>query len=232
MKLFAGITVNEGGMNMSVRAMRSEIKMFQLVTNNITRFGQVGYQKKIPVKTSFAEYIGSHGVDAITDTTPGRMRRTANPLDLILEKSGYFQVKGKETIKLTRDGRFEIDKDGYLVNLDSEKVLGADGEPIKFKTVPGELKDILIDPDGTINIYSRAMNAKIIVGRLGVASEDGTPVREVTVRQGYTEDSNVNLADEFFNILPYRRNFEANRQAFIMQSDNQNKLIQTLGRGQ
>lgn len=232
MKLFSGITVIDDGMNESIRGMRSGMKLLQLITNNITRFGVVGYQKKIPIKTSFAEYIGSHGVDAITDTTPGRMRLTGNPLDFIIETNGYFQVQGKDAIKLIRDGRFEISKDGYLITLDQEKVLGSDGEPIHFEKIPGNFKDIKVDPDGTINLYNKDYPKKIFVGRFSIASEEGTPIKEGVVRQGFVEESNVNLADEFFNMIPIRRNFEANKQAFILQSDNINKLIQMLGRGQ
>lgn len=232
MKLFSGITVNEGGLNESIRGMRSEMKLLDLITFNITRFGKVGYQKKIPVKTSFAEFIGSHAVEGITDTSPGRMRLTGNPLDVVIEKSGYFQLEGKDGVKLTRDGRFEIDKDGWLRSLNKEKVLGSDGEPVFFDKIPGDYKDIIIDSDGTINLYNRKYAQKVFVGRLGVASEDGTPVRDVTVRQGVVEESNVVLADEFFNLIPIRRNFEANKQAFMIQNDNLNKLIQMLGRSQ
>lgn len=230
MKLFGDVIINDGGMNMSIRGMHSELKLLDIITKNISRFGTPGYQKQIAVKTSFSEYIGSHAVEGITDTTPGRMRSSANPLDIIIENRGYFQVKGKNAIKLTRDGRFQLDKEGYLLSLNNEKVLGTDGEPIKFAQIPGDLKDIKVDEDGTINIYNRTYNQKETVGRLGIASEDGIPVRDVVVRQGFIEESNVNLADEFFNILPLRRNYEANKQAFILQNDNINKLLQMLGR--
>lgn len=232
MKLFSGITINESGPNMSIRGMRSGMKLYDIITSNITGFNMPGYQKKVAVKTSFAEYIGSHAVEGITDTSPGRMLSTGNPLDMIIEESGYFQIQGKDTVNLTRDGRFEIDKDGYLVSLAQEKVLGADGEPIHFKEIPGEYKDIKVDDDGTINIYNKTFNKQFIIGKLGIASEDGTPARDAKVKQGIVEASNVNLADEFFSMLPIRRNFEANKQAFVLQNENINKLIQMLGRGQ
>lgn len=232
MKLFSGITINESGPNMSIRGMRADMKLYDIITSNITGFNMPGYQKKVPVKTSFAEYIGSHAVEGITDTSPGRMLATGNPLDMVLEENGYFQLQGKDTVNLTRDGRFEINKDGYLVSLGQEHVLGSDGEPIRFKEIPGNYKDIKVDDDGTINLYNRTYNKKFIIGKLGIASEDGTPAKDAKVKQGTIEASNVNLADEFFSMLPIRRNFEANKQAFVLQSENINKLIQVLGRGQ
>jgi flagellar basal body rod protein FlgG len=230
MKLFGGITVVDDTKSIAVRGMRSQMKLLEMITTNISRFGMPGYQKKIPVKTSFSEYIGSHAVDGITDTQPGRIRRSGNPMDFALEEHGYFQSAGPNGIKLSRDGRFEINPEGYLINLNKEKVLGADGEPIRFQYIPGDLKDITVDSDGTVNLYNRTYKQKVIVGRLSIAAEDGTPAGEVKVRQGFVEDSNVNLADEFFNLIPIRRNFEAQRQTLIINSGNYDKLLQMLGR--
>mgnify|MGYP006200332063 CR=1 FL=1 len=70
------------------------------------------------------------------------------------------------------------------------------------------------------------------VGALGVVSQDGSTAAEVDVKQGYVEDSNVYLQKEYTSIMPVRRQFEANRQLFIMQSDQLSKMIQELGRPQ
>lgn len=232
MKLFGDVTVNVNGMNGSVLGMYSQMKMLNAISQNIARFGQAGYQKQIPYKTSFAEYLGPFGIDTITDTNPGRMRASGNPLDCALQTKGFFQIQGSKTVRMTRDGRFNLDKNGYLLSLTNETVLGADGEPIKFTKIPGNLKDIKIEPNGGIYIYNRAMSQKEYVGKLSIASEDGTPLREFEVTQGYVEDSNVVLADEFFNMITLRRNFEGNRQAFIIQKENIDKLLQLMGRSQ
>lgn len=232
MKLFAGISVQEGGIYDSIRGMRADMKMMDFITQNMMKFGQVGYQRQIPVKTSFAEYIGSHGVEAITDTSPGRFRLTGNPLDLIVAEKGYFQIQGQNSVEMTRDGRFKIDKNGFLVSLDDKKVLSASGETIHFAEIPQDYKDVKVDEDGSIYMYNRAYKQKIFVDKLGVASETGTLLDSAKVQQGYVEDSNVVMSDEAFNILPIRRNITANKQAFMIQNENMNKLIQMLGRGQ
>lgn len=232
MKIFGGITVNDSGINSSINSMRSEMKMLEIISDNIAHFGRPGYQRKIATKTSFAEYIGSHAVDSITDTAPGRFRQTGNPLDLIIENKGYFQIKGPKTIKLTRDGRFQFDKEGYLLSLGNEKVLGTDGEAIKFKRMPEDLSDIQISTDGTVCLYNKTYNQKEIIGKISVLNEDGSIASDISVKQGFQEDSNVDLTAEFFNLLPIRRTFDANKQAFMIQNENFSKLIQVLGRGQ
>lgn len=232
MKLFGGITVQEGGIYESIRGMRAEMKMMDYITKNMMRFGQAGYQREIPVKTSFAEYIGSHGVESITDTSPGRFRLTGNPLDMVVRQKGYFQVQHNDSIELTRDGRFKINNEGFLVSLENKKVLSASGEPIQFESIPEKYKDVKVNEDGSIYLYNRAYDKRIFVDKLGIASETGTLLDSAQVSQGYTEDSNVVMHDEAFSLMPIRRNITANKQAFMLQNENKNKLIQMLGRGQ
>jgi flagellar basal-body rod protein FlgF len=73
---------------------------------------------------------------------------------------------------------------------------------------------------------------QLLVGRLAVVTETGEPAGKVDVKQRMVEDSNVFLQREFTEMMPIRRNFEANRQLFIMQSDSLSRMIQELGRAQ
>ena len=68
------------------------------------------------------------------------------------------------------------------------------------------------------------------MGQLSVVASNGSITTDIDVRQGFTEDSNVTLQSEFFNIIPVRRNFEANRQLYIIQNDELSKTIQELGK--
>ena len=49
------------------------------------------------------------------------------------------------------------------------------------------------------------------------------------VKQGYNEYSNVSLQNEFISMMPIIRNFEANRQIFMIQNQNLQKVISQLG---
>ena len=48
------------------------------------------------------------------------------------------------------------------------------------------------------------------------------------VKQGYNEYSNVTLQNEFLAVKPVVRNFEANRQIFLIESTNLQKVISQL----
>ena len=47
--------------------------------------------------------------------------------------------------------------------------------------------------------------------------------------QKFNEYSNVSLQNEFIGMMPIIRNFEANRQMFLIQNQNLQKVINQLG---
>ena len=49
------------------------------------------------------------------------------------------------------------------------------------------------------------------------------------IKQGYNEYSNVALQNEFMSLMPIIRTFEANRQIFMIQNQNLQKVISQLG---
>jgi flagellar basal body rod protein FlgG len=229
-----GYVYANDGLTISVKSMHTQMAMLNVHTDNIANFGIPGYQRKKAVVTSFAEYIGPNAVDTATDTEIGRVRRSGNPLDVALNTQGYFQkVNALGAVELTRDGRFQLDKDGYLRALDDKQILSAAGIPIKFSVIPQDLeKQVKITPSGEVQVYEPQKGKMISMGKIGISNEKGVAASEVDLRQGYVEDSNVMLQDEFVAIMPLRRQFEANRQMFILQNDALSRMIQELGRTQ
>lgn len=67
------------------------------------------------------------------------------------------------------------------------------------------------------------------VATIGVVDANGLLVMEPKVKQGYNEYSNVSLQNEFIGMMPIIRNFEANRQVFMIQNQNLQKVINQLG---
>ena len=229
-KIFGGISFNEDGISTSLRGMHLQTSLLGTVNENLSNFGQVGYQKKQAVVSSFSEYVGAQALSEVKDTKVGRLRLTKNPLDFAISSEGYFQYQTPQGIKLTRDGRFKLDKKGHLLTLENNKVLSSTGQVIKFKKMPKKLEDIKVDKDGTINVYDNESGQIYSPGQLSIVSNEGSIAKKVDVRQGFTEDSNVTMYQEFFNLIPIRRNFEANRQLYIIQNDELSKTIQELGR--
>ena len=229
MKINGGIRYCEKGLTASLRAMHVQSELIGMYNENVTGFDKIGYQRKDPVVSSFTEYIGVHGLSQTVDDKVGRITMSDNPLDIALANKGYFQTQGENGVKLTRDGRFKLDKSGNLLTLQDEQVLSAAGTPIQLPLVPEKIEDVKIDAKGMVSVLNRQTHKFEQAGRLGVVDANGLVVTDPQVKQGYNEYSNVSLQDEFISMMPVIRNFEANRQLFMIQNQNLQKVISQLG---
>ncbi len=229
MYLRGGINYIDNGMTANIRAMHLQTELMAITNENVTGFDKVGYQRKDPVVSSFAEYMGIHALSTAVDDSVGRLSVSDNPLDIALANKGYFQCKGENGVKLTRDGRFKVDIEGYLKTMKDEKVLANDGTAIKLPFFPDKVEDIKVDTEGNLTVFNKNTNKMDYVSTLSVVTTDGVAVLSPNVRQGYNEFSNVSLATEFIQAMPVVRNFDANRQMFQMQASTLSRAIQQLG---
>ena len=94
-------------------------------TSKLTKIGVLG--------------TGAQVSDVYTEHTQGRMEKTGNPLDFAINGEGFFVIQTKTGFKVTRDGGFTVDTEGYLINQNGDRVLGqsADGRFGDVKTKKG-----------------------------------------------------------------------------------------------
>lgn len=228
MKLNGGINFFENGLTTNIRAMHLQTELFGIINENMTGFDKVGYQRKDPVVSSFSEYIGTHALSTAIDDKVGRIAPTGNPLDLAIASKGYFQYKSTDGIKLTRDGRFKIDEHGNLLTLENANVLANDGTPIKLHVLPEKLTDIKVSTNGDIRVLNKKTGRLELSATLSTVTTDGVAILDPNIKQGFNEYSNVSQQEEILQIIPLKRNFEANRQLFILQNNNLSKAISQL----
>lgn len=224
-----GVNYTERGILNNIRAMRMQMTLMGITNENVVGFDKVGYQRKIPVVSSFAEFIGEEAISTTTDDSVGRLVLTENPLDVALAEKGYFQIKTPDGIKLTRDGRFKMNKNGEILSLEGNNVLTDMGTPLILPFIPEKLEDITIDLNGVVRVINQKTRKFETAGTLSVVSQNGIAVVAPNVRQGYNEHSNVNLQSEFMQAMPYTKTFEANRQLYQIQNTNLQRVISSLG---
>lgn len=231
MKLQGGIYINQDGISQSTRAMHVATELMGIFSENVNGFDKVGYQRKEGVIASFSEIIGIHGLSKAVDDKVGRIFLTKNPLDFALAEKGYFQIMDKNgATTLTRDGRFMVNEEGELLALEGQHVLSQGGAKIKFPFLPEKLEDIKVTDDGKIGIFNPKTRKMEYVSTISVVSSDGGVVVDPKVKQAYSEASNVSLAQEFIEMVPVRKTFDANRQMYMLQNSNLTRAIQELGR--
>ena len=229
MKINGGIRFCEKGLTVSLRAMHVQSELIGMYNENVNGFDKIGYQRKDPVVSSFTEFLGVHGLSQATDDKVGRIAMSDNPLDVAIAEKGYFQIQTPDGIKLTRDGRFKLDKEGNLLTIFDEKVLSNAGVPIQLHIVPEKLNDVKINDKGLVSVFNKDTNKLEKVAYISVVDANGAVVMEPHVKQGFNEYSNVSLQNEFISMMPVIRNFEANRQIFMIQNQNLSKTISQLG---
>ena len=101
--------------------------------------------------------------------------------------------------------------------------------PIRLPVVPEKVEDVKVDESGLVKVLDKQTGELMLAGHIGVVDANGMVVMDPQVKQGYNEYSNVALQNEFINMMPIIRNFEANRQIFMIQNQNLQKVISQLG---
>lgn len=232
MLIRGGVRYTDNGVKIALKAMQLQQAIVGVANENVTGFDKVGYQRKEPVVSSFTEYLGVNGLSTATDTTIGRISTSDNPLDLALNNKGYFQVQGRDGIRLTRDGRFKLDKQGNLLNLEDQPVLSNSGAPIKLPFVPDRIKDVVVNTKGQVSVFNKNTKKLDKVATLGIVDSNGVGVINPEVAQGFLEYSNVAIQNEFLNLMPTLKAYDANRQILMIENSVLQKTISQLSSAQ
>lgn len=203
----------------------------------------------IAAQMSPAQTVGfvGQGVKAmgtVTQFTGGSMTQTGGPLDLAIEGPGLFTVqKSDGSTAFTRAGNFTVNSEQQLCTMSGDLVMGIDGQPIR---VDG--KNVVIDTSGGVQVDDRQAGTLQMVDydaskfiksgeNLYVKIEpDITPAvtgprnpADVQVRQGYTEQSNVEVVTEMVRMISLMRAYEANTKTIYAQDESLNQLMTNVG---
>jgi flagellar basal-body rod protein FlgF len=149
----------------------------------------------------------------LQDLSAGPTRQTGNPLDMAIDGEGWFVVQTPDGERYTRNGAFQINRNGDLVTTEGFQVLG-DGGPISFDDRDGA---IAVGADGTISteagekgrIRVAEFDAEVLLVPQG-SSTFSSPVRPraaeaARVRQGMVEGSNVKPIVEMTRMIEVTR---------------------------
>lgn len=232
MLIRGGIRFTDNGLKTAIKAMQVQQEIVGITNQNVGGFDKVGYQRREPVISSFTEFLGVAGVSKTVDDQVGRISTSQSKLDFAISNKGYFQVQDREGIKMTRDGRFKVDKQGNLLTLEDQKVLSNSGVPIKLHLLPETENDVVVNRKGQLSVFNHKTNKLENVATLGVIDSNGAAVTNPEIMQGYLEYSNVAIQNEFLNLMPTLKAYDANRQMFMIENSVLQKTISQLSSAQ
>jgi flagellar hook protein FlgE len=186
--------------------LNASSKNLEVIGNNVANANTIGS------KSSRAEFgdmyaaavngSGGNGIgigvnlQAVTQQfSQGNITTSENALDLAINGSGFFEMSnGGQTI-YSRNGQFQTNKDGFVVNNVGMKLMGypADGNGV---IQPGQAKPIQlptagIDPAATTKIKTE-MN---LDSRLGITMPATTPAIDFNDATTYNNATSVTVYD-------------------------------------
>jgi flagellar basal-body rod protein FlgG len=194
--------------------------------------------------------LGSRSSATEIIQSQGDFQTTGNPLDLAIEGAGFFQVTlpSGETA-YTRGGSFHLDQSGNIVTSDGNQLSPA-------ITIPNNATNMSIGNDGTVSVTLPGQANAQQVGTIQLAmfpnpgglnsigrnllmpttaSGDaivGTPGGNEglgTIAQGSLEQSNVNVVEEFVEMIMAQRSYESNSRV-VNAADQMFQQVNQLGR--
>jgi flagellar basal-body rod protein FlgG len=217
--------------NASTTGFKARRAQFEdLIYQNMVQPGASAAQQTV-VPAGLQVGLGTRAASNEIIFTQGTFATTNNPLDMVIEGKGFFQIRQPSgELAYTRAGSFQLDRNGTLVT--------ANGDPVEPQiTIPSAAQSITIAQDGSVTYTLQGQTASQKAGQIQLAmfqnpagmnsigntlftptDASGDPIVGNpggaeglgSLMQGYTEQSNVDVVNEFVNLIQSQRAYEAN----------------------
>jgi len=197
-----------GASGMLAESMRTDV-----ISNNLANANTTGFKKDVAVSKDFASML----ITRINE--------------------GFFAVETPRGVRYTRNGTFSKNTKGELITQDGYRVLGQNG-PIRIngnKMVVSDDGSVIVDdqPAGKLQVLEFANEKQLQKEGSSLYIADPNQERTAStssVRQGFSELSNVNVVGEMVNLISSYRTYEINGK--VVQSHDQlmDKAVNEVGK--
>lgn len=160
--------------------LNAAAKSLDTLGNNIANSGTVGFKSSSTLFGDvFAATLGGGiqvgigvSVGGVSQQfTQGNLTVTSNPLDLAINGQGMFRLSNNGATTFTRNGQFNIDKDGFVVNPSGYRLTGylANASNVIVPSTPAE---IFIN---TADLQPQATGNSSVGARIGLNLDSRQP---------------------------------------------------------
>jgi flagellar basal-body rod protein FlgF len=228
----------------SVDALTREL---EIISHNLANASTTGFKRRcnafskaLDAQQGGAETYSPGQIDlkSAFDFSQGNLVQTDRTLDFALLGKGFFVVETATGPLYTRNGAFQTNQNGQLIDSSGNPVAGESG-PI---TVPANvgLLDIQVTADGRLVANGTNIGKLKLVGfkdnesKLVPAGNNcfampdkdirPEPAENVIIKQGSQEASNVKTIDELVDMIMVTRLYEANMKYVAAQKENSSSL--------
>ncbi len=235
--------------NANTTGFKSSRAAFQdLIYETMTREGALTSEEGTARPTGIDVGLGVQTAGTVRLNTQGGLLATENQFDTAIDGKGYFTVTLPDGSRAyTRDGSFQLSAEGQMVTLQGYEI-----DP--GINVPDNTTNVSISEQGTVTAYIGNDPEPVEIGRLtmatftndaglkplgnnllaastasgeALAANPGDPGVGI-IRQGYLENSNVNIIQQITDLISAQRAYEMNSKAIetadqMMSTANQIK---------
>ncbi len=217
--------------NANTTGFKSSRAAFQdLIYETIKREGAITSDQGSTRPTGIDVGLGVQTAGTVRLNTQGGMLSTENQLDMAIDGEGYFTINLPDgSLAYTRDGSFQLSAEGTIVNLQGYEL--SPGITIPENTVNISVNDqgavmafVENDPTPvelgqiTLSTFTNNAGLKALGDNLlqaTTASGDATQANPGDpgvgiVRQGFLENSNVNIIQQITALIAAQRAYEMN----------------------
>jgi flagellar basal-body rod protein FlgG len=223
---------------------KTRVAFEDLVYENI-RTGEASAESQRPGQLEIGS--GSRVIATQRDFSPGAISQTNAPLDVAIQGAGFFVVENPDGIeRYTRVGSFNVNQDSELVTQQGLTVSPG-------VSIPLDASEVIIAEDGTVQVRYTDTTDAVTVGTIDVVdftnpnglkalggnlfaatSESGEPIALETsdglsLKQGFIEGSNVDIAEELINMIMAQRAFEVTSKA-VESADETMQVVNQMKR--
>lgn len=221
----------------AVHGSLAQQRQVEIISNNLANVSTPGYKAD---RMLFNDLMGRRVYSVMEQ---GPMEVTNEALDFGIDGEGFFKVRTKNGVRLTRAGAFNMDSGGTLRTPAGDLVLGAGNSTITMNPNGGRP---YVDEEGGIH-----QNGEL-VGQIGVVDvvdknnleKEGLnlfsakggkdpatrPAQDYRLVQGALEQSNATVVREMVGMIDSFRGFESYQKAIQVMQEIDQKAATQLGR--
>ncbi len=151
-------------------------KALEVIGNNVSNANTVGFkQSRAEFADVFAASLSGAGATQIgigtkisevaQQFTESNITATNNTLDVAINGAGFFRLSNNGAITYTRNGQFQMDKNGYIVTSDGKRLMGNSADnlngssPVEIQIDTSDLQPVASTRiTGTLNLNSASAN--------------------------------------------------------------------------
>ena len=202
------------GFQQGLSGLNAASKSLDVIGNNVANAGTVGFKG---AQAEFADVyassltgagtsqvgIGTQVTQVAQEFTQGNITASNNPMDIAINGGGFFRMDNNGTVTYGRNGQFQLDKSGYIINASGSRLTGyvANAAGVLSTGAPADLQintadispQVTTKVDAVLNLDSRSN----VIASTFVAT-DPTTYNNATSVTVYDTLGNAHVMQTFF----------------------------------